>query len=449
MPGEREAAAEGAAGNPPTFVLPEAVRQRVVALAADALGALRPDEIPATLRAIARFAAPRRAKLAATQIAAVLETDAVFRAAVSARVRASMPALAAALADGSPPPAADPVDVAAVAYLIRPTGWQAHLQAAGQEAQRTAEASGSVAAAETVGRLQDQMATLRAAAKADSDRLRSELDRAKAEIAELRRKLYDARERMKAAAAEVKATESAAEAAVAEAVATQAVAEAEMRRMKSRLADAEQAVEAARRATREGRSSEAIRLRLLLDTVVDAAHGLRRELALPPAPFRPADAVDAIAAGAAGVGAVAGRALAEEDPAVLDALLALPQVHLIVDGYNVTKSGYGSLPLEDQRSRLIAGLSALAAQSGAEVTCVFDGAAISGKVPARSTRGVRVLFSKPGQTADDVIRHLVHAEPAGRPLVVVSSDREVAEGTRKAGARPLPSVALIRRLSRS
>ena len=81
--------------------------------------------------------------------------------------------------------------------------------------------------------------------------------------------------------------------------------------------------------------------------MLGAAQGLRQELALPPADAQglPADRV----AGAAGAGVsadpgvedVGPRALAADDPTVLDQLLALPRVHLVVDGYNVTKSGYG------------------------------------------------------------------------------------------------------------
>jgi predicted RNA-binding protein with PIN domain len=119
-----------------------------------------------------------------------------------------------------------------------------------------------------------------------------------------------------------------------------------------------------------------------------------------------------------------------------------------VDGYNVTKTGYGELPLDRQRSRLTTRLSALAAQTGAEVTVVFDGATLDS--PRNSPpRGVRVLFSPAGTTADIVIRRLVRAEPAGRPVVVVSSDREVADGVRAAGARAVPSTGLLRRLDRS
>ncbi len=44
--------------------------------------------------------------------------------------------------------------------------------------------------------------------------------------------------------------------------------------------------------------------------------------------------------------------------AALDALLAVPSLHLVVDGYNVSKTGYPELPLADQRSRLVGQLGA-------------------------------------------------------------------------------------------
>ena len=142
------------------------------------------------------------------------------------------------------------------------------------------------------------------------------------------------------------------------------------------------------------------------------------------------------------------RALDADDPVRLDHLLGMPKAHMLVDGYNVTKTGYGELSLEQQRSRLITGLGGIAAQTGAEVTVVFDGAErMIGLPPA--PRGVRVLFSKKGETADELIRQLVRAEPAGRPIVVISSDREVADGVRRHGAYPLSSDTLLRRLGRA
>jgi predicted RNA-binding protein with PIN domain len=183
---------------------------------------------------------------------------------------------------------------------------------------------------------------------------------------------------------------------------------------------------------------------MLLDALMDAAQGLRRELALPATISRPADSVGAVEP--VGRGALPGRGLSEQDPALLDKLLTLPKVHLIIDGYNVTKTGYGELPLADQRNRLVRGLGGLASQTGAEITCVFDGAELDAPVAITAPRGVRVLFSLPGQTADELIGRLVRAEPEGRAVVVVSADREVADAARRAAARPAPSSLLLRRL---
>ena len=180
-----------------------------------------------------------------------------------------------------------------------------------------------------------------------------------------------------------------------------------------------------------------------LDFLAGAVTGLRRELALgdnPRSGPRPADLVRGASRPEGGPGRV-------EDPAALDRLLALPSVHLLVDGYNVTKTGYGELTLSDQRDRLIGQLGALAARTGAEVTAVFDGAGVIA-VPTAAPRGVRVLFSEPGVLADDVIRAVVAAEPEGRPVVVVTSDRAVAESVRRRGAHPVPSSVLLARLGR-
>src|SRR6185437_13350539 len=120
-----------------------------------------------------------------------------------------------------------------------------------------------------------------------------------------------------------------------------------------------------------------------------------------------------------------------------------------VDGYNVTKLGYAALTLEDQRSRLLAGLGALAARA-AEITCVFDATSASSRpVAAGAPRGVRVLFSAAGELADELIVRLAAAEPEGRPVVVVTNDREVIEAVRPLGGGALPSGALLGRLQRS
>ncbi|MFE5035227.1 NYN domain-containing protein [Streptomyces sp. NPDC056683] len=427
--------------------LPDGVRRRVVQIVSDGFGGLTLGELPAQLRQYARFAPNRRAKFAGNAMAAALETDTLFRQRIGEKLREAQPELAGALDSGSPPPAADPLDVAAAAYVLRPAGWVKLVAAAGEEAQRAdAERADEESRAE-LERLREELDRARELTRSETERLRAELDAAKKEAESLHRKLRAALSDVKRGEAALRKLQGEMEAGRAEGQSLLSAAESESRRLKTRLGEAEAALEASRRAAREGRSVEDMRLRLLLDTVLDAAQGLRRELALPPVSVRPAETVDAVEPGRMTPKDIAARALSEHDPAILDQLLALPQAHLVVDGYNVTKTGYPQMPLEKQRLRLLGQLSQLAAQTGAEVTCVFDGAELAAPVLLAPPRGVRVLFSKPGVTADELIRQLVRAEPPGRPVIVASTDREVADGVAKAGARPVASAMLLKRLS--
>jgi predicted RNA-binding protein with PIN domain len=428
--------------------LPEGVRRRVVQIVAEGFGGLTVAELPVQLRQYARFAPNRRAKFAGNAMAAALESETLFRQRIGERLRETQPELTRALDAGSPPPAADPLDVAAAAYVLRPTGWVKLVAAAGEEAERAdAERLDEESRAE-LERLRAELAEARGQMKSETERLRAELESARREAESLHHKLRAALSDVKRGAAALRKVQSEVEAVRAEGQAQVSATESETRRLKARLGEVEATLETTRRAAREGRSVEDMRVRLLLDTVLDAAQGLRRELALPPVSLRPAETVDAVEPGRMTPKDIAARALSESDPALVDQLLALPQAHLVVDGYNVTKTGYPQMPLEKQRLRLLGQLSQLAAQTGAEVTCVFDGAELAAPVLLAPPRGVRVLFSKPGVTADELIRQLVRAEPPGRPVIVASTDREVADGVAKAGARPVASAVLLKRFSR-
>jgi predicted RNA-binding protein with PIN domain len=398
---------------------------------------------------VAKFAPNRRARLGGAAIAAQLANDSVFRQRVGSRSLDAAGELGSALRDGSSPGAADPVEVAALAYLARPEGWVELVDAAAQTMRVDADSaavSGRLAAAEhRVARAEHE----RAVARVEADKLRDELNRLRAEAGSLRDEVrtlgrtlreVQAKERK---TAEMLATEKG------RATRAAADAEAELRRLRNKLLEAELAASGARTHAKESRAVDDVRLWLLLETIGQAAVGLRRELALEPATKLPADFVADAAADRPGAPGKAGaRALEADDPARLDQLLALPRAHLLVDGYNVTKRGFPEASLEQQRSRLMSGLSGIAAQSGAEVTVVFDGAEKMVAVQGLP-RGVRVLFSRKGETADELIRQLVRAEPPGRPIVVISSDREVADGVRRHGAYPLSSDTLLRRLARS
>jgi predicted RNA-binding protein with PIN domain len=438
------------------FPLPDRVRDLVVDLAATVLGELDEARTPPSLARVRLFAPARRARAGAAPLALALDRDAGFRAAVGAAWRDRHPDAAAAV-DAGPEEgladhlaellAADPVVVLAGLYLLRPPDWAGAAAAAvgrlaGLEDEQARQGEEGAAAARLralevqLERLRAEVAQRRAAAAAAEEELASARR-------DMRRLRADA-DRARAAARAATEAEEAERSRAAEAV---AAATRELERERDRARQAAERAEQALRAGREGRSLADARVRLLLDTVVEAATGLRRELALAPLDVRPADVVGSPAADAASVpDAVHGRA--PDDPARLADLLAMPQAHLIVDGYNVTKTGYDTLPLVEQRRRLVDALGPVAARTGAEVTVVFDGADVDGRA-AQRLRGVRVLFSEPGTTADELVRRLVRAEPRGRPIVVVSSDKEVASGVRAAGARPVPATALLRLLARS
>lgn len=419
-------------------VLPEPVRHRVVALAAHALSDLEPRQLPAPLRKVAQFTSARRARLAGSAIASALETDDGFRERIGALVRVDHEELVEAIAADAVA-TIDPIEVAAVAYITRGDGAQRALNAAldALEAERAASAASAAEESDNSERLRANLDQLRDELRSVRAAHRKEVDGLKSDNADLRRKLGDVRARARTA------DESQRE--LAEEVETlrerdrtrSSEADAEIRRLRQRLESALAGLGDQRRQSRDERAQESVRARLLLDTVIEGAQGLRRELALPPVDSLPADSIDAEDDGQ---GSVQGHATVS-DPSRLRPLLELPRVHLIIDGYNVSKSAWEDTPLERQRTRLVSELAGVAARSSAEVTVVFDGAEVAASPP--SARGVRVRFSPAGVTADDVIARLVTAEPSGRPVVVVSSDAEVAAHARRQGARPASASALV------
>jgi predicted RNA-binding protein with PIN domain len=416
-------------------------------MAADALGKMPAEHLPAGLRRVAGFAPARRVRLAANPLASALENDALFRERVATQVRLDHAELAGALESGTPPMAADPVELAALAYLLRPEGWVGLLETL--DARRPAQLGGAARAeASTAAQLRAQVAKAKADARAARQRerertlsLQADNDGLRSRLAELGRQLSAARALATKAATELAAERSRLEASAAS-------LEQETRRLRVRTGELEAELSAARRGARESRSTGTMRARLLLDTLLDTAQGLRRELALPPVTFAPADGVAAVVPPSSGSVVAAGPALGARDPALVAELFALPRVHVIVDGYNVTKTAWPDATLQTQRERLVGGLRAMVARTGAEVTVVFDGADLELPPPTSGPRGVRVLFSRSGTSADEVIRELVEVEPRGRPLVVVSSDKEVADGVQAEGARPVAADALVALLSR-
>src|SRR3954452_17912556 len=428
--------------------LPDPVRSRVADLAADCLGRMPDDEIPPPLKRIASFAPTRRGKLAGSQILGVLSRDPVFRQRIADELRARLPELVTASEDQSAAPStnSDAVDRAAVAYLLGRPDWASVAASAAQADTRDRR---PLEATRQVERLQRQLDAVLEEAKAARRRNRDQVTDLKRQNADLRHKLGETRARVRVAEESATRAEAAVVELTAAAGAVASGHEAELRRLRGRIEELESELATVRRAERSERRSEALRARLLLDTLLDTAQGLRRELALPAVSTTPADEGEAHIAEEGSRMSSGHGSLPSDDPVLLDQLLALPRAHLIVDGYNVTKSAWPDLSLERQRDRLLAGLAPLTARSGAEVTVVFDASAMKDRPVVNRPRGVRVLYSPAGVIADDVIRQLVAAEPQGRPVVLVSSDQEVARDVVRAGARAVAAMALARLLTRS
>ncbi|MEU6643862.1 NYN domain-containing protein [Saccharomonospora sp. NPDC046836] len=420
--------------------LPEAVRERIAELAAAALGRLPADDVPRQLRPVARFAPAKRAKVGGNALLTGLRDSARFRTAVLEWLREHRH-------DALDPNAEDSVAAAAAAVLLGESSASSRIRLVAKNAEETALRAERDAALARARRLEAELDRVRAEleqARTAAEQARGERD---AELDKLRGRLREqgmVLRQAKDSAAQAKAeAERASGAGADEVEALTAQLERERGRVAAERARAERAAadaEVARQSAREARDADEVRLALLLDTLGGAVDGLRRELSVGETRRRPADTVRGASGGPRGGGRV-------PDAAALDRLLTLPNTHLIVDGYNVTKTGYPDLTLAEQRNRLSSQLSALAARTGAEITVVFDGAGVT-SIPATSPRGVRVLFSDPGVLADDVIRSLVAAEPRGRPLLVATSDQAVATSVRTGGAHAVASAVFLTRLGR-
>ncbi|WP_086821216.1 NYN domain-containing protein [Allokutzneria sp. NRRL B-24872] len=420
--------------------IPDPIRARLAELAAEALGTLSRFDVPQTLRAVAKFAPAKRARLGAGPLLAALRDNQAFRTAVVEWCREHRPSVL----ELNP---ADAVASGAAAVLIEAETAQLYIELVArrtEDAHLRADRDAAILKADKLAaeaeRLHAELDTAKGAVHQVSTDREAELEKLRKRLREQGVRLKQARDEAAAAAEELQRSRAEFEA---ETQTLRATRDRERERAeleRNRAARAKEDAEIARQSAREARQADEVRLELLVDTLAGAVTGLRRELALGGSGPRPADMVRGATTAHGTVGRV-------EDPAALDRLLALPSVHMVVDGYNVTKTGYPDLTLSEQRDRLNQQLAALAARTGAEVTVVFDGAGVVA-VPQAPPRGVRVLFSDPGVLADDVIRALVTAEPEGRPVVVATSDRAVADSVRRRGAHPVPSAVLIARLGR-
>jgi hypothetical protein len=109
--------------------------------------------------------------------------------------------------------------------------------------------------------------------------------------------------------------------------------------------------------------------------------------------------------------------------------------HLLIDGYNYVKQSslaalLGPFDLENSRRYLLDELSHYKKNKNIRITVVFDAA--QGLSPGRKKegyRGIEVIYSKQGETADEVMIETIRARRAG--LVVVTFDRAIIDEAKK------------------
>ncbi len=135
------------------------------------------------------------------------------------------------------------------------------------------------------------------------------------------------------------------------------------------------------------------------------------------------------------------RAVFDDSVEAARFLMRVPGVLVLVDGYNLAKWKWPSVPPRDLRARLGGVLADVSSRTDADVCVVYDGVDEGGALrPVGAARvRVRVLFSSGEVEADDVIIDMVASTPNWRAVVVVSSDRRVRDGVARLGANVLSS----------
>ena len=121
-------------------------------------------------------------------------------------------------------------------------------------------------------------------------------------------------------------------------------------------------------------------------------------------------------------------------------------MHIIVDGYNYIGRYSGLIgDIEEKREALINLLCEYRALKKHDITVVFDG--WQNGMPVESSevkRGVRIIFSRLGEKADEVIKRL---SVKGQNIIVVSSDREVSSYAVNRGAVALSCSEFEKKLT--
>ena len=112
----------------------------------------------------------------------------------------------------------------------------------------------------------------------------------------------------------------------------------------------------------------------------------------------------------------------------------------LVDGNNVMAQRVGwHRDKPKARRRLMDELARFAGGRRVSVSVVFDGAPEQHFGDGASYKGVRVFYAERGSNADERIKQMVENSRERRTLMVVTSDRQLADYVRRCGAKVIRS----------
>jgi predicted RNA-binding protein with PIN domain len=112
----------------------------------------------------------------------------------------------------------------------------------------------------------------------------------------------------------------------------------------------------------------------------------------------------------------------------------------LVDGNNVIGQRPGwHRDRVGARHRLLDEMAALARRRKVKLSVVFDGAPEPHFPDGSTYRGVKIFYSRPNADADARIVEMVEGEPDRTNLVVITSDRALADRVRVCGVKVIRS----------
>jgi predicted RNA-binding protein with PIN domain len=119
----------------------------------------------------------------------------------------------------------------------------------------------------------------------------------------------------------------------------------------------------------------------------------------------------------------------------------------LIDGNNVMAQRVGwHKDKPGARRALLDDVARFAQVKKVSVAVVFDGAPEQHFADGSKYRGVRLFYAERGSNADERIKRMVEASRERRTLLVVTSDRALADYVRRCGAQVVSSGEFRRRM---